>query len=502
MLGLPLIEQIKLPADAPAFYEAFADQPYSFLLDSSLVVEGLGRYSFLGADPFLIFRSKGHFLELISKQGKGYSVGHPLLKLKELLNTYKLDLSDFPFPFCGGAVGYFSYDLGRMLEKLPVWAIDDLFLPDLCLGFYDVVILVDQISKEGYIISTGLPETVYKRAYHRARGRLQEMRNILLQHICYPRERRGGEYIQRELLGNAFQGCEKFIENGIKNSGLFCQFNKESFCQVVRRAKEYIRAGDIYQVNLAQRFSLPLAAEPWLLYQRLRLINPAPMAAYLDFGDVQVVSASPERFLKVNGRQVETRPIKGTRPRGKNAREDLRLLNELWNSEKDKAELVMIIDLERNDLGRLCRTGSVRVPELFRLEEYPTVFHLVSTVTGELPPDRSVVDLIEVTFPGGSITGAPKIRAMEIIEELEPARRGVYTGSLGYLSFHGDADLSIVIRTMLIKDGCVHFQAGGGITADSDPLAEYQETLDKALALMLALGLDVNFRNQTFFHIT
>ncbi len=485
MSGLPLIERIELPADALACYEALAGRTHSFLLDSSLVMEGLGRYSFLGTDPFLVFRSREYFLELIGRQGRKLVTGHPLAKLKEVLNAYKLALGDFPFPFCGGAVGYFSYDLGRMLERLPARAADDLFLPDLCLGFFDVGILIDQVSKEVYIISTGLPETDPIKARRRARRRLEEVRNTLFRNFGRSQEKRGPGHACRELPGKAFSAGR---EKSAPGRGLFCHFDEESYCGIVRRAKEYIRAGDIYQVNLSQRFSLPLPTEPWELYRRLRVINPAPMAAYLDFGDVRVVSASPERFLKVTGKKVETRPIKGTRPRGKSPGEDLRLRNELWNSEKDRAELVMIVDLERNDLGRICQMGSVQVPELFRLEEYATVFHLVSTVTGELPPEKDAVDLLGVAFPGGSITGAPKIRAMEIIEELEPVRRGIYTGSIGYLSFHGDADLNIAIRTIVVKDGWAHFQVGGGITADSDPLAEYRETLDKALALMIALG--------------
>jgi len=481
VISLPLIERIELPADAPALYEALAGKPYSFLLDSSLVVEGLGHYSFIGVDPFLIFRSKCRRLELITRQGKESFSGHPLSKLKELLNTYKLNVPGFPFPFCGGAVGYFSYDLGRMLEKIPERAADDLLLPDLCLGFYDVVVAIDQVNNAVFIISTGLPEIEHTRAYCRARERLCKIHSTLVDYIPEPGAKKNKKrVVHQELLKNA---------ETQRNNRVFCHFNQDSYCRIVQRAREYIKAGEIYQVNLSQRFSLPRTIEPWVLYRRLRAINPAPMAAYMDFGNVQVISASPERFLKITGKHVETRPIKGTRPRVRNAGDDLRLRNELWQSEKDRAELVMIVDLERNDLGRVCQTGSVQVPELFRLEEYATVFHLVSTVVGKLSTDKEMADLLEASFPGGSITGAPKIRAMEIIEELEPVRRGIYTGSIGYLSFNGNADLNIVIRTIIVKNEQVYFQVGGGITADSDPLREYEETLDKALALMVALGL-------------
>jgi para-aminobenzoate synthetase component I len=255
----------------------------------------------------------------------------------------------------------------------------------------------------------------------------------------------------------------------------------------VARVREYIAAGDVFQVNLSQRFEAALRIPPYELYSRLRRLNPAPFASYLNFPAVTIVSASPERFLRVQGDLVETRPIKGTRPRGKDAVEDRRLARELTGSLKDRAENVMIVDLERNDLGRVCRYGTVKVAELAVLEAFPTVFHLTSTIQGRLRPDRDSIDLLKAAFPGGSITGAPKVRAMEIIDELEPTRRSVYTGCLGYLSFDRCMDLSIVIRTLLIKGGRAYFQVGGGITYDSDPEAEYRETPDKARALIQAL---------------
>lgn len=266
-------------------------------------------------------------------------------------------------------------------------------------------------------------------------------------------------------------------------------FTPQSYCRAVTRAREYIAAGDIFEVNLSQRLQTQLTVEPWELYRRLRQVNPAPFAAYLPLREGTIASASPERFLRVSQGQVETRPIKGTRPRGRTPAEDAALRQELWNSAKDRAELVMIIDLERNDLGRVCQVGSVRVPELFALEEYATVFHLVSTVTGTLQPGRDMVDLWRATFPGGSITGAPKVRSMEIIEELEPVRRSVYTGAIGYLGFDGEADWNIVIRTFLLAGGQAYFQVGGAVTADSEPEREYQETLDKARGLIQALAL-------------
>jgi para-aminobenzoate synthetase component 1 len=266
-------------------------------------------------------------------------------------------------------------------------------------------------------------------------------------------------------------------------------FTPEEYIKAVDRVREYIAAGDVFQVNLSQRFEANLKVSPYELFRRLRQVNPAPFASYLNFGEVTIASASPERFLKVQGDLVETRPIKGTRPRGRDLAEDESLAQELLHSIKDKAENVMIVDLERNDLGRVCRYGSIKVTELAILETFPTVFHLTSTVVGRLRQGESNIDLLKATFPGGSITGAPKIRAMEIIDELEPTKRSVYTGSIGYLGFDGDIDLNIVIRTFLIKKDKAYFQVGGGIVYDSNPQAEYIETLDKAKALIQALQL-------------
>jgi len=257
--------------------------------------------------------------------------------------------------------------------------------------------------------------------------------------------------------------------------------------KAVDNVREYIAAGDVFQVNLSQRFEASLRVPPFELYKRLRKVNPSPFAGYLNFPAVIIVSASPERFLRVQGDTIETRPVKGTRPRGRDQAEDEALARELVSSVKDRGENVMIVDLERNDLGRVCHYGTVKVTELAILETFPTVFHLTSTVVGKLRRDKSNIDLLKAAFPGGSITGAPKVRAMEIIDELEPTKRSVYTGSLGYLGFNGDLDISIVIRTLLIKEGKAYFQVGGGITYDSDPEAEYMETMDKAKALIEAL---------------
>jgi para-aminobenzoate synthetase component 1 len=320
-----------------------------------------------------------------------------------------------------------------------------------------------------YVVSTGLPELTPDAANRRARARGEELIRRL-------------EWLTRWRTSRISPG-----ELGPPIGGLQTNFTKDEYLDAVRKAKEYIAAGDIYQVNLSQRFSTGIDGDPFVLYRRLHRINPAPFGCFLDYGGVTVVGASPERFLRLRGRRVETRPMKGTRPRGKSPDEDRYLKQELLNSRKDQAELVMIVDLERNDLGRVCDYGSVRVRTLRALETYATVFQTTASVLGRLRRDRDRIDLLRACFPGGSVTGAPKIRAMEIIEEIEPTRRGIYTGSIGYLDFGGNLDMNIAIRTMVCKNGRVYFQVGGGIVADSDPEEEYEETLVKSKALIEAL---------------
>ena len=493
------------PPDAPALYQKIKHLPYSIMLNSALVAEGWARYSFMAAEPFLMFRSTGGVIELsypAGARGKRWVRktvrGNPLDLLGRLLSKYSLPLLEKPFPFIGGAAGYFAYDLARLLEKLPDKALNDLNLPDCWLGFYDTVFAVDHKTGDVYLTSTGFPEKDGE-AILRAQKRLRYFEKLLYGADLSSGQSRLKNPLEPVLndphckpgkLGALADREEFYSLVGETNiSFLKSNFTRTGYCAAVERAKEYIAAGDIYQVNLSQRFTVSAEYNPWEVYLKLIKISPAPMAAFLNFGNLVVVSASPERFLKVFGRSVETRPIKGTRPRGKDAAEDRRLRDELWHSEKERAELVMIVDLMRNDLGRVCRVGSVAVPELFRIEEYATVFHLVSTVTGELDAGKTPVDLLAAAFPGGSVTGAPKIRAMEIIEELEPVRRGIYCGSIGYLGFDGDADLNMAIRTLVFTGGKIFFHVGGGITIDSDPEAEYTETLDKAYALLGALDL-------------
>lgn len=462
MSKLPLVERL-LYVEPQLLVDQLPGEE-KFLLHSALVGGDIGRFSFLGSDPFLIFSVKDGKVIVKEKEHRQCYHEEPLIVLKRLLKKYRRsNMSDIPFT--GGAVGFFSYDLGWCFEKLPSSTVDDLRLPDLYLPFYDRVIVVDHIKEETLIFSHGFPLDG-EEGIKRARDRLDELVGLL----------------NRRTDANPGKKTEASAGNMTSN------FTKEDYIKMVKKGKEYIAAGDIFQVNLSQRFQVPISITPWELYQRLADANPAPFSSFLDFTPVSVVSSSPERYMRLKGNWVETRPIKGTRPRGDNRQEDRRLRQELYESPKDRAELVMIVDLERNDLGRVCQVGSVKVPQVFRLEEYATVFHLVSTVEGMLRPGLDVNDLIKASFPGGSITGAPKIRAMEIIEELEPTKRSIYTGSIGYIDYSGDADLNIVIRTFLIKNNIAYFQVGGAIVADSDPEAEYQETLDKAKGLIKSLG--------------
>jgi para-aminobenzoate synthetase component 1 len=466
--GYPLIEEVHMAPEAAWCFEALAPRPFSFWLDSGMDPQKLGRYSFLGSDPFLVMRSHGDEITLTEDGQEEIRRGNPFDILGELLQKYKLENKELPVPFGGGAVGYLSYDLCHFIEKLPHKAVNDLDLPECYLGFYDAVVAFDHRSNKTYIVSTGFPELEEGTRRRRAGSRLNELRNAIL---LSPPPRPVTESPNRKKIA------------------LKANFSHEGYLTAVARAREYICAGDIFEVNLSQRFESELGTHPYELYKRLRGINPAPFASYLNFVGVNIVGASPERFLKVRGDLVETRPIKGTRPRGKTTEEDKELAAALLASKKDRAENIMIVDLERNDLGRVCCYGTVSVTELAILETYPTVFHLTSTVSGQLRQGNGCTELLKATFPGGSITGAPKVRAMEIIDELEPTRRSVYTGSIGYLGFNGDMDLNIVIRTIIVKDGKAYFQVGGAIVYDSEPEAEYLETLDKGRALMRALGL-------------
>jgi para-aminobenzoate synthetase component 1 len=489
----PLIEEVFTPLTAPELFELIKDRPYSFFLDSGMDPQRLGRYSFLGSEPFLVMSSRGSEINLIRGQEHEVQHGNPFDALGKLLEVYKLDHCPAPVPFLGGAVGYFGYDLCHFIERLPSTTIDNLKLPESYFAFYDTIVAFDHLEKKAYLVATGFPEMEEGQRLRRARMRLEEMKDWLCPSHSVIAVSQSSEQSEGEAKQSRVGDClaANAPRNGKQNKEIMIKsnFTPEEYMKTVNRVREYIAAGDVFQVNLSQRFEADLKIPPYELYKRLRAVNPAPFASYLNFPGVAIVSASPERFLKVQGDLVETRPIKGTRPRGRDSVEDEHLAHELIHSIKDRAENMMIVDLERNDLGRVCHYGTVKVTELAILETFPTVFHLTSTVVGRLRRGKSNIDLLKATFPGGSITGAPKVRAMEIIDEMEPSKRSVYTGSIGYLSFNEDMDINIVIRTFLIKEGKAYFQAGGGIIYDSDPEAEYMETLDKARALIRALQL-------------
>jgi para-aminobenzoate synthetase component I len=489
----PLIEEVFTPLTAPEVFGLIRERPYSFFLDSGMDPQKLGRYSFLGSEPFLAISSRGSEIKLIRGQEHEIWHGNPFDALGKLLKTYELDHCPAPVPFLGGAVGYLSYDLCHFTERLPCTAADDLELPESYLVFYDTIMAFDHVEGKGYIIATGFPELEEGPRLRRAKTRLEEVKDWL--HASRSSIVMSRSSDRRRGKAQQFGGKDESVADAPRNDRqnkqilLTSNFARDDYIQAVNRVREYIAAGDVFQVNLSQRFEADLDVSAYELYERLRAVNPAPFASYLNFPGITVVSASPERFLKVQGDLVETRPVKGTRPRGRDSIEDDQLAYELTHSTKDNAENVMIVDLERNDLGRVCRYGTVKVTELAILETFPTVFHLTSTVVGRLCRNKSNIDLLKATFPGGSITGAPKVRAMEIIDELEPTRRSVYTGSIGYMGFNKDMDINIVIRTFLIKEGKAYFQVGGGIIYDSDAEAEYMETLYKAKALIQALQL-------------
>jgi para-aminobenzoate synthetase component 1 len=458
--ALPLARRVALHDPLVAF-QAVASLPDPFLLHSSL--EGAtSRWSFFGADPFSTYRGGDYaggvaaFRRLARRASADAAAGHAA-------------------PFTGGAVGYWSYDFGRRLEALRVApgerrAVDDLGLPDFLLGFYDVIGAIDHEAGETWLFSSGLPLDGDRRRAH-AERRLERFVWLL----------------ERAAPLEADESASTEVVPATSN------FHADEYRRSIERVREYIRRGDLFQANLSQRWTLPHASpDPEALAFRLHRAaarrSPAPYAALLGCGDHAVVSASPERFLERRGRTVTTRPIKGTRPRHAEPAEDARLAAELMASAKDRAENVMIVDVLRNDLGRVCETGSVTVPELCALESFPQVHHLTSTVAGRLAEGRDAFDLLHACFPGGSITGAPKIRAMEILDTLEPQRRHLYTGSIGYVDWRGDADWNIAIRTAIVTGSAIHFAAGGGITEGSDPDDETIETLHKAEGLRAALS--------------
>ncbi|MFI5336906.1 MAG: aminodeoxychorismate synthase component I [Opitutales bacterium] len=488
-----LIREIPCPLPPVEIFTRLSGRAGCFFLDTARPEKGAaGSFSYLGFEPFLTIEAKGNDITLTSVDGtRETRQGDPLTVLRELLAEYRPDSpTPAPFPFTGGAVGGFSYELCAQLDRIPRTGDDDLGLPDLQFGFYDGFFAFGADGQRAWLVANPKDPT-------KTDGILTRLQQALGEACTGPEiPSRAGSGQQRfvaERGSVSFRpGDEKLplsatVRDGLHGAVPQPNFTKEAYLRAIGRIKDYIAAGDVYQVNLTQRFAMPQPAPAPELYRRLRTRSPAPYACYFDFGSWQVVGSSPECFLRLRDGRLETRPIKGTRPRGRTPSEDDRLRAELLASEKDCAELLMIVDLERNDLGRVCEFGSIRVDDLYHLEAHPTVFHLDATVTGRLRAGADIFDCLRAAFPGGSITGAPKIRAMQIIDELEPHRRHFYTGSFGYLGFEGSCDLNIAIRTLFCTGGRACYHVGGGIVWDSNPAEEYQETLDKGGAMRAAL---------------
>jgi len=467
----PVIEELHPPPDAEAAFVTLSRLPHCLLLDSVLRHPRLGRFSFLAADPFDYFEVSAGEDDALSALDQ------------RLAGLTAQTVPDLP-PFQGGAAGLFGYDLNRGLERLPQPRFDEFGVPALAVGFYDVVLAWDHLTQRAWLISQGLPELDHASRRQRAAARLRQFRTVLAGQ-CDTSGNVGRIANPSAAPVRPDQLAAQYPAGGLE--GLTSNFSADAYRQAVQRVVDYIYAGDAFQVNLAQRLLYPAETDSVSLYLRLRQRNAATFAGYFDLGTFQIVSASPERFLQVRRGQVETRPIKGTRRRTLFPESDLYAGDELLSSEKDRAENVMIVDLLRNDLSRVCTPDSVRVTQLCQLEIYQYVQHLVSAVCGQLADDRTPLDLLRAAFPGGSVTGAPKVRAMEIIAELEPTARGPYCGCLGYLGFDGAMDLSILIRTITAGRGWWQLPVGGGVVAQSKPQAEYEETWDKATGLIKAL---------------
>ncbi len=490
----PLIQETATAHTPEALVEQLAGTPGVVLLRSAGFASAQARYSFVAVKPFLTFRSFGARCEVTdhaSHVPHQVQFGNPWHALDALMSRYELlDEIDLPFPL-GGCFGYWGYELKNFVEpKLPRRAVNDLELPDCHVGFYDNLVVFDHRLGKTCVVATGLGADG-SRNEKRAREQASFWRDLLTRSgpPGTGTFQRSAASIQSAESGIMHPALSRPSTAEVE-SRITANFTRAEFIARVEHAQRYIRAGDIYQVNLSQRLATPCDFSGWELFERLLAVSPAPFAAYFDCGDFQIASSSPEQFLRLSGSHITTRPIKGTRPRSPDATRDAQLAYELQTSPKELAELVMITDLLRNDLGKVCEFGSVQVPELAKLERFAQVQHLVSTVEGQLRSDVTHFAALASCFPGGSITGAPKFRAMEIIDELELAARGPYTGCHGYLGFNRESHLSISIRTAIRQAGAAYFHVGAGIVADSVGAAEYDETLAKAGGFFAALQLE------------
>ncbi len=467
---IPVYRQLLADTLTPvSAFRKISTAGHAFLLESASGGEKMARYSFIGTKPFMELNCRGNQTEIIRNGKKESFEDHdPIGTLeKELKKFSPVAVDELPY-FTGGAVGYFSYDAVRYTEKLPVNTVDDLELPDISFMFFDSVVVFDHQEKMIKVIANAfLHETDAEGAYKDAVGRIDSLADML---------RTAVESVSEDI-----------ITNGQIERNFSSNFDKADFLRAVDRCKEYIRAGDAFQIVLSQRLGLETKAKPLDIYRALRVINPSPYMFYLDLGETRLIGSSPEVMVKVDRGRVTVRPLAGTRKRGRSEEEDKRLEEELINDPKEQAEHVMLVDLGRNDVGRVAEYGSVHLEDRMIIERYSHVMHITSSVTGTLRPDKTTFDALRSCLPAGTLSGAPKVRAMEIIEELEPTRRGPYGGAVGYIDFSGNMDTCITIRTILLKGNTVYVQAGAGIVADSVPELEYKETLNKARGLMVAI---------------
>ncbi len=474
---VPVYREVVADLETPvsAYLKIARNQPYSFLLESVAQADRIGRYSFLGANPAVVIKSRGRQVT-ITRDGASvtFESDDPLSELRNLMSHYEpVSVEGVP-KFHGGAVGYLSYDIVRFFEKLPDNNPDPLRLPELYFMITDTILIFDHVRNRLLIVSNAHVKDDVEAAYEEAVQKIEDLQQRLAKPLVVATER---------------------IHAGNGESPITSNVTREEYCANVNKAKEYIRAGDIFQVVLSQRFQRDVYASPINLYRALRCINPSPYMTLVTFPEFCLVGSSPEVMSQVEGRRGMVRPIAGTRPRGKTPDEDRALEHELLADEKEIAEHVMLVDLGRNDIGRVSKAGTVKPTRMLEIERYSHVMHIVSEVEGELKDGADAYDVLRATFPMGTVSGAPKIRAMEVIDELENLRRGPYSGGCGYISYSGDMDTCIVIRTMVVKDGVAYIQAGAGIVYDSDPEREYQECVNKATAMFRAVefaerGLD------------
>jgi anthranilate synthase component 1 len=503
---IPVAREIAADLETPvsAFLKV-ARGDYSFLLESVRGGEKWGRYTFLGSEPAMVIRARGHTMDLIwpgdGVESRPVDNSFDALR-RELIRFRAPELAELP-RFFGGAVGFLAYDVVRLFEpRIPDSVHDDLAIPELCLMFTDVVLVFDNVRQTLKIIANVPLERFasISAAYHSGQDKIERTIDNLRGAVMPPRlETRaanplpGPPPLRGSESGSPHRKGEVEPAEGADGIAIRSNMTREDYMTMVDAAKEYIAAGDIIQVVPSQRFEAPLTAHPFNVYRSLRTINPSPYMFYLRLGELTLVGASPETMVRVEGRQITLRPIAGTRRRGASDFEDVELERELLADPKELAEHIMLVDLGRNDVGRVAKIGSVKVTELMTVERYSHVMHIVSNVVGELTDGKDAFDAFRATFPQGTVSGAPKIRAMEIIDELESVRRGVYAGAVGYFSFTGNTDTAIALRTLLVKGDRVYIQAGGGVVADSDPAAEYDESCNKARAMIRALSAARDF---------